>query len=96
MWPGMAVQRCTVHKLRNLERHVPRHALEEVRTDYHQIVYADSLEAARQAYRAFLVKWSKRAFKVAGSLEEAGEKLLTFYRFPKRQWKSLRTTNAIE
>lgn len=95
-WPGMAVQRCTVHKLRNIERHVPRHALEEVRTDYHRIVYADSVEAARHAYRAFLVKWSKRASKVAESLEEAGEELLTFYRFPKTQWKSLRTTNAIE
>jgi transposase-like protein len=27
------VQRCTVHKLRNLERHTPRHALEEVKSD---------------------------------------------------------------
>jgi putative transposase len=34
--------------------------------------------------------------KVVVSLEEAGEELLTFYRFPKSQWKSLRTTNAIE
>src|SRR5215510_5248992 len=25
-WPGIKVQRCTVHKLRNLERHTPRHA----------------------------------------------------------------------
>lgn len=30
------------------------------------------------------------------SLEEAGEELLTFYGFPNSQWKSLRTTNAIE
>jgi Transposase, Mutator family len=34
--------------------------------------------------------------KVVVSLEQAGEELLTFYRFPKSQWKSLRTTNAIE
>src|SRR3990172_9352619 len=95
-WPGMAVQRCTVHKLRNLERHVPRHALEEVRTDYHQIVYAESRLAAQQAYRAFVTKWAKRAPKVAESLQEAGDELLTFYRFPRTQWKSLRTTNAIE
>jgi hypothetical protein len=33
---------------------------------------------------------------VAASLEEAGENLLTFYRFPESQWRSLRTTNAIE
>lgn len=95
-WPGTAVQRCTVHKLRNLERHAPRHALEEVKSDYHRIVYAESLEQATKAYREFISKWKKRAAKVVVSLEEAGEELLTFYRFPKSQWKSLRTTNAIE
>lgn len=95
-WPGIAVQRCTVHKLRNLERYVPKHAIEEVRTDYHRIVYADSLDSASRANDEFIAKWSKLAPKVAASLEEAGDELLTFYRFPKTQWKSLRTTNAIE
>ncbi|SRR5712691_920374 len=95
-WPGIEVQRCTVHKLRNLERHVPRHALEEVKSDYHRIINAESLEQARKAYREFIVKWKKPAPKVVASLEEAGEELLTFYRFPSSQWKSLRTTNAIE
>ena len=33
---------------------------------------------------------------VADSLEEAGERLFTFLRYPPQQWKSLRTTNAIE
>lgn len=95
-WPGTALQRCTVHKLRNLERYAPRHALEEIKSDYHRIVYAESLEQANKAYREFVSKWNKLAPKVVVSLEEAGEQLLTFYRFPKSQWKSLRTTNAIE
>jgi transposase-like protein len=95
-WPGIEVQRCTVHKLRNLERHTPRHALEEVKSDYHRIIQAESLDQARKAYREFIVKWKKLAPKVAVSLEEAGEELLTFYGFPNSQWKSLRTTNAIE
>jgi transposase-like protein len=95
-WPNIKVQRCTVHKLRNVERHVPKHALEEVRADYHRIIDASSLPMASQAYRAFIAKWEKRAGKVADSLKEAGEELLTFYRFPQSQWKSLRTTNAIE
>jgi transposase-like protein len=30
------------------------------------------------------------------SLQEGGEELLTFYQFPTRQWKTLRTTNVIE
>jgi transposase-like protein len=33
---------------------------------------------------------------VAKSLEEAGERLLTFYAFPKPMWKALRSTNSIE
>lgn len=95
-WPGTQVQRCTVHKLRNLERHVPRHALEEVKSDYHRIVQAESLDQARKAYREFVLKWKKLAPKVVVSLEEGGEELLTFYGFSNSQWKSLRTTNAIE
>ncbi len=70
-WPATAVQRCTVHKLRNLERHAPRHALEEVKSDYHRIVYAESLEQATKAHRDFISKWKKLAPKVAVSLEEA-------------------------
>jgi len=95
-WPGMAVQRCCVHKLRNLERYVPRHALEQMRAEYHRITEADCLESARQAYQGFIVKWKKVVPKAAQSLEEAGEELLTVYRFPKALWKVLRTTNAIE
>jgi len=33
---------------------------------------------------------------VADSLEEAGDKLFTYTRFPPSQWKSIRTSNAIE
>ena len=85
-----------MHKLRNLERHVPRHALEEMRSDYHRIIRADSLDEGRKAYREFISKWKRLAPKVAVSLEEGGQELLTFYSFPKSQWKSLRTTNVIE
>lgn len=95
-WPSTLVQRCTVHKLSNLERYAPGHAMEEIKSDYHKIVYAESLEQANKAQRDFISKWKKLAPKVVVSLEEAGEELLTFYRFPKSQWKVLRTTNAIE
>lgn len=95
-WPGVAVQRCAVHKLRNLLRHAPKHAAEEVKADFQRIVYAADEPAAREAHRQFVAKWKKLAPKVAASLLEAGEELLTFYRFPQSQWKSLRTTNGIE
>jgi transposase-like protein len=95
-WPGLPQQRCTVHKLRNLLAKAPKHTHEAVREEYHGIVYAERLEVARQAREAFLLKWKKQCPGVAASLEEGGENLLTFYRFPESQWRSLRTTNAIE
>ena len=30
------------------------------------------------------------------SLEEGGDELLTYFTFPKSQWKTIRTTNVIE
>ena len=95
-WPAAVVQRCCVHKLRNLERKAPKHALAEIRADFHRIVYADSAAAARAAYTAFERKWTARCPGVVRSLQEGGEELLTFFQFPTRQWKTLRTTNVIE
>jgi transposase-like protein len=95
-WPEAAVQRCCVHKLRNLERKAPKHAREEIRDDFHRIVYATSEENARTAYRAFERKWEQRCPGVVRSLRDGGDELLTFFRFPKAQWKTLRTTNVIE
>ena len=96
LWPRLPHQRCTVHKLRNLMAKAPKHAHEAVREDYHRMIYAASLDVAQGARQAFLGKWKKLCPGVAASLEEAGENLLTFYRFPESQWRSLRTTNAIE
>jgi transposase-like protein len=96
VWPKAAVQRCCVHKLRNLERKAPKHALAEIRDDLHRIVYAASADTARTAYAAFERTWNKRCPGVVTSLREGGNELLTFFRFPKTQWKTLRTTNTIE
>ena len=96
IWPRAAVQRCCVHKVRNLERKAPKHVLAEIRDDFHRIVYAANADAARTAYAAFERAWSKRCPAVVSSLREGGDELLTFLAFPQAQWKTLRTTNTIE
>jgi len=95
-WPQTRAQRCTKHKLTNLLAKAPKHSHPELKRDYHAIVYAETLPAARAAYQAFVRKWSKLSAEVVKSLEEAGEELLTFMQFPESQWRALRTTNAIE
>jgi len=96
VWPGAAVQRCCVHKLRNLERKAPKHAFDDIRDDFHRIVSASTHDAARAAYAIFERTWGKRCPGVVTSLREGGDELLTFFRFPKVQRKTLRTTNTIE
>jgi transposase-like protein len=95
-WPGVRVQRCTTHKLANLQTHCPEHARLEMKADYDRIVYAADGLAARAAYDAFRKKWTRLCPAVAKSLDEAGLELLTFYDFPPATWKSIRTTNTLE
>ena len=95
-WPAAAIQRCTVHKLRNLLTHAPRRLHDELRADYHAIVMAEDGAAARCAYTAFGRKWTKTCAGAVKSLDEAGAELLTMYRYPRSQWKSLRSTNGLE
>ena len=90
------MQRCTVHKERNLLAHAPKALHDEVKADYTDMMYAENAEQVRKKRKAFLAKWRLRCRGVADSLEEAGERLFTFLRYPPQQWKSLRTTNAIE
>lgn len=96
VWPKVDRQRCAVHKLRNLLSHAPDRLHEDIRADFHAIVYAEGLSEAQAAYERFLRKWSKLHESVARSLREAGQELLAFYRYPKSQWKSIRTTNSVE
>ena len=96
LWPEVPTQRCTVHKHRNLLAHAPEALHEEISADDTDMIHARSGKEIETRRRAFLRKWRLRCAAVATSLEEAGERLFTFTRLPESQWKSARTTNAIE
>jgi transposase-like protein len=96
LWPDLPLQRCTVHKLRNLIAHAPKRLAEEIAANYTDMIYADSPSAVQKRRKAFMCKWRDKCEAVASSLEEAGDQLFTFTRLPVEQWKSARTTNAIE
>jgi len=96
LWPNVPAQRCTVHKHRNLLAHAPDALHEEVAADYTDMIYAATAKEVQARRKAFLRKWRLRCPAVAASLEEAGDRLFAFLRLPPSQWKSARTTNAIE
>ena len=92
----LPVQRCTVHKHRNLLGHAPKHMHDELSEDYRDMIYADTASEVETRRKAFVRKWRLKCRAVADRLAEAGDKLFTFTRLSKSQWKSARTTNAIE
>ena len=96
LWPAVPAQRCTVHKHRNLLAHAPQRLHEEISADYTDMIYAETTKEIETRRKAFLRKWRLKCRAVADSLEEAGEGLFAFTRLPSSQWKSARTTNAIE
>lgn len=96
LWPDVPVQRCTVHKHRNLLAHAPKRLSDELSADYRDMIHAETVAEIERRRKAFLRKWRLKCRAVADSLEEAGDRLFTFTRLPQSQWKSARTTNAIE
>ena len=96
LWPDAPVQRCTVHKHRNLLAHAPKRLHDELTEDYRDMIYAGTAQEIERRRTAFLRKWRLKCRAVADSLDEAGNRLFTFTRLPPGQWKSARTTNAIE
>jgi len=96
LWSDVPVQRCTVHKHRNLLAHAPERLHEEITADYTDMIYAANRKEVEERRKAFIRKWRLKHRAVADSLEEAGERLFMFTRLPPSQWRSVRTTNAIE
>ena len=64
--------------------------------DYNDMIYAATREEVETRRKAFIRKWRLKHRAVADSLEEAGDRLFAFTRLPPDQWRSVRTTNAIE
>ena len=95
-WPTLAIQRCTAHKLRNLEAKAPVRLREELAEEYRRMIYAesrtpwirrapDSRRSGGFAVRPSWSAWTKRAMISS-----------PFCAFRSSQWKALRTTNALE
>jgi len=78
----LPIQRCTVHKHRNLLAHAPKHLHDELTEDCRDMIYADTAAEIETRRKAFLRKWRLKCRAVADSLEEADDRLFTFTRHP--------------
>jgi transposase-like protein len=96
IWPQVPWQRCVIHRIRNVLARVPKKRQDEVRKALHRIFYAACLDDARNEARRFLSRYAEEFPSAAETLTKHLEECLTFYRFPERYWKHIRTSNVIE
>lgn len=91
-------QRCTVHKDRNIQQHLPKRYRNEAYHRYHRALGLKDYREARAEFLSF-EKWLRQINEsAADSLVEALEEILTLHRLqtPELLRKTLRSTNVIE
>ena len=97
VYPGIPVQRCWAHKIRNVLDKVRAADRDAVKADLHAVMNADTLRAARTAARRFADRWQAPYPKAVACLRNDLDELLICFRYRTlEQRKRVRTTTAIE
>ena len=97
-WPETVVQRCLVHKERNLRRFLRKQDWRELARHFDRLRKAQGLAAGREALRALERFVGERNKAALESLREAGDELLALHRLevPATLNASFLSTNLIE
>jgi putative transposase len=95
---GLVHQRCTIHKDRNIQRHLAKRWRQEAHRRFRAALEQNSYADAKRMLRDFEQWLSQINESAAESLREAREEILTLHRLkvPALLRKTLHSTNAIE
>lgn len=89
-------QRCIKHKMENVLGYVPEKQHGLVKPELRAIFYQTSREKADQEAVAFIAKYENIYPTAVECLKRDLDYCLTFYSFPEKHWKYIRTSNVIE
>ncbi len=96
-YPGVPVQRCWAHKIRNVLNKVRVADQPAVKADLHAVMNAGTVPRSRSAARRFADRWAADYPRAVACLRDDLDELLTCWRYKSHsQRKAVRTTNAIE
>lgn len=106
VWPYAKIQRCWVHKMRNVINYFPHRLREEAGRDLNRIYTAKSREQGIAEFRVFKHKWEGYCHKGVNCLEKDLEELFNYYdvadevqiscKNREKVIKKIKTTNIIE
>lgn len=95
--PGIPVQRCWAHKIRNILDKVRKADQPKVKRALHKIMNAPNAPAARSAGRRFAERFQEQYPAAVACLRNDLDELLTCFRYKtEAQRRAVRTTNAVE
>lgn len=94
--PSSDIQRCTKHRTENVLDKVLKEDRERVKDSLRKIFYASTYGHAKEAVEMFKSNWGRKYPSAVECLQEGIELCLTYYKYPYRHWKRIRTTNAVE
>ncbi|MBN1149123.1 MAG: transposase [Anaerolineales bacterium] len=94
-FPKAKRQRCVKHKMENVLGYVPEKQQDLLKPELRAIFYQTSREKANQEVAAFIAKYEKVYPAAVECLQRDLEACLTFYNFPEKHWKYIRTTAEI-
>ena len=94
--PNSDIQRCTKHRTENVLDKVLKEDRVKVKDSIRKIFYASTYEHAKEAVEMFKSNWGKKYPSAVDCLMEDIELCLTYYKYPYRHWRRIRTTNAVE
>ena len=95
-YPECKWQRCWVHKTANVLDKLPKQLQGKAKGMLHEIYLSENRKSADKAFDIFIRVFEGKYPKATECLEKDREHLLTFYNFPSRHWKHIRSTNTIE
>ena len=97
VYPGIPLQRCWAHKIRNVLDKVRKADRDAVKADLHAVMNAPNRPKALSAARRFADAWEETYPKAVACLRNDLDDLLTCFRYSSlAERKQVRTTNAIE
>jgi transposase-like protein len=96
IYPFFKVQRCIVHKLRNVAIKLRRVHLKPCMAEAKGIFNAPSRREAIKRFKVWKGKWQVEEERAVRCLEKDLHHCLHYYSFPKELWKKIRTTNLLE
>jgi putative transposase len=96
VWPETRPQRCWIHKANNVVDKLPKRLQARARAALNEIAQAESRDEATKARKRFETEFGEKYPKATACLVDDFDALCTFFDYPARHWKHLRTTNPIE